>query len=252
MGGLRQGSLWRTATRPGVSRPLHPSCGHLQPPPPDSRKRSGLLPVEGLPRRSQIQGDDHPCRGVHPPLPAARFAARLTTHPLLRLPGQLPPQGQTRSLPSTAGHGHLPVAAPACRLPQLTGSTHQHQLPALPAVWERHPHPSPILPALSRPRSPPSGQLMISPGLNPLPFQRCLPGRAYSTCAYAPSDAARTLIGLANYPSASLFSRLPATFRLPAPPHGSTGQPTHLSPAPQTTTLQTQQNPLKTGVRAKV
>src|ERR1017187_3845644 len=70
--------LWRTATRPGVSRPLHPSCGHLQ-----------------------------------PPLPAARFAARLTTHPLLRLPGQLPPQGQTRSLPSTAGHGRLPVAAPA-------------------------------------------------------------------------------------------------------------------------------------------
>src|SRR5450756_2417316 len=187
--GLRQGPLWRTATRAGVSRPLHPSRGHLQSPFAGSPRRPGFLPVERLSRRQSPQGDDRPRRGVHPPLPPARGAARPATYPLLRLPGQLPPHRQTHSLPPTAGHGLLPVAPPTRRLPRLAGSTHQHQLPAMPAVWESDPHPTAILPTLSRPSPAPPGQLMMLPGPNPFSLRRCLPDRAYSTCALAPSAA---------------------------------------------------------------
>src|ERR1019366_7564987 len=79
---------------------------------------------------------------------------------------------------------------------------------SVPAVWQRHPHPPAILPALSRPRSAPRGQLMISPSPNSLALRRCLPGRAYSSCAHTPSDAAVVPIRLANCPSPSLLSRL--------------------------------------------
>ena len=73
---------------------------------------------------------------------------------------------------------------------------------------------------------------MISPFSSKFLLPRCFPGRAYSMCVHAPSHAAAASIGPANRLSESLFSSPPAKFRLPIPPHPSTGQPTHLSPAP--------------------
>jgi hypothetical protein len=76
LGSLRQGSLRRTATGAGVSRPLHPSRGHFQPPPAAVARGPGLFPVEGLPRRQPLEGDDRFRRRVHPPLPAACASAK--------------------------------------------------------------------------------------------------------------------------------------------------------------------------------
>src|SRR5712671_2853171 len=87
LGGLRQGSLWRTATGAGVSGPLYPSRGHFQSPPAEVGRWPSLLPVERLPRQADAKGDDRFRRRVHPPLPAACASARLPTHSLLRLPG---------------------------------------------------------------------------------------------------------------------------------------------------------------------
>ena len=93
---------------------------------------------------------------------------------------------------------------------------------------------------------------MMLPGPNPFSLRRCLPDRAYSTCALAPSAAAALPIGLANYPSVLLLLPLPAQLRLPAHRLGNTAIPTHRFPEPQTTTTETQQNPLKIDPRAKV
>ena len=93
---------------------------------------------------------------------------------------------------------------------------------------------------------------MMPSGPNPPALRRCLPVSAYSMCAHTPSDAAVVPIRLANCPSPSLLSRLPAPLRLPIPPLGRIDHPTILYPELQTTTLQTEQNPLKIGVRAKV
>jgi hypothetical protein len=93
---------------------------------------------------------------------------------------------------------------------------------------------------------------MISPSPNSLALRRCLPGRAYSSCAHTPSDAAVVPIRLANCPSPSLLSRLPAPLRPPIRPLGRIDHPTILYPELQTTTLETEQNPLKIGVRARV
>src|ERR1035438_9472023 len=111
---------------------------------------------------------------------------------------------------------------------------------------------------------------MMSSGPNPPALRRCLPVSAYSMCAHTPSDATVVPIRLANCPSPSLLSRLPAPLRLPIspspplppplppppplpiPPLGRIDHPTILYPELQTTTLETEQNPLKIGVRAKV
>src|SRR5947209_2659379 len=58
MGSLRQGPLWRTTTRAGVSGPLFPSRGHFQSPPADAGRWPSLLPVERLPGRTAAEGDD--------------------------------------------------------------------------------------------------------------------------------------------------------------------------------------------------
>ena len=93
---------------------------------------------------------------------------------------------------------------------------------------------------------------MMPPGPIPFSLRRCLPGRAYSTCALAPSAAAALPIGLANYLSVSLLLPLPAQLRLPAYPLDNTAIPTRRFPEPQTTTTETEQNPLKIHPRAKV
>jgi hypothetical protein len=93
---------------------------------------------------------------------------------------------------------------------------------------------------------------MMSSALNPRALRRCLPVSAYSMCAHTPSDTAVVLIRLAHCPSPSLLSRLPAPLRLPIRPLGGIHNSTILYPQLQTTTLETEQNPLKIGVRAKV
>src|ERR1039458_1882186 len=91
MGGLRQATLRRTAPGDRVSRPLHPSRGHLQPASGSAARRPSFVSLERLPAPGTAQGNDGLRRGVHPPFPAACAAARLSAHPLLRLARQLPP-----------------------------------------------------------------------------------------------------------------------------------------------------------------
>jgi hypothetical protein len=77
-------------------------------------RRSGRsrrhLPLEGLPRTwaNAPQNHDLGDRGVHAPLPAARAALRLSSHPPLRLARQRQPQARYRRRPrasaSTAAH----------------------------------------------------------------------------------------------------------------------------------------------------
>ena len=93
---------------------------------------------------------------------------------------------------------------------------------------------------------------MMSSGPNPPALRRCLPVSPYSMCAHTPSDTAVVPIRLAHCPSPSPLSRLPAPLRLPIRPLGRIDHPTILYPELQTTTLETEQNPLKIGVRAKV
>src|ERR1019366_9222089 len=91
---------------------------------------------------------------------------------------------------------------------------------SVPAVWQRHPHPPAILPALSRPRSAPRGQLMISPSPNSLALRRCLPGRAYSSCAHTPSYPAVFPLRRTDAPSPPLLPPLRAPLRPPIRPLG--------------------------------
>src|ERR1035441_7854307 len=69
---------------------------------------------------------------------------------------------------------------------------------------------------------------MMSSGPNSPALRRCLPVSAYSMCAHTPSDATVVPIRLANCPSPSLLSRLPAPLRLPIPPLGRIDHPTLL------------------------
>jgi hypothetical protein len=93
---------------------------------------------------------------------------------------------------------------------------------------------------------------MMSSGVNPFAAQRCPSGRAYSSCAPALSGATAAALGAPDYLSELRFSCLPNAFRLPAHPLGSFLHLALCSPEPQSTTLETEQNPLKTGTRAKV
>ena len=88
--------------------------------------------------------------------------------------------------------------------------------------------------------------------LNPLSLRRCLPGRAYSPCAHVPSDPAVAPIGAPDRLSDSRFRLLPTGLPLPAHPLGDNDHLTFLFPQPQTITLETEQYPLKTDLRAKV
>ena len=93
---------------------------------------------------------------------------------------------------------------------------------------------------------------MMSSGPNPLSLRRCLPGRAHSTCAHALSGTAVVLLATPDHLSESRFSLLPTGLPLPAHPLGGIDHPTLVFPQPQTTTLETEQYPLKIDLRAKV
>ena len=93
---------------------------------------------------------------------------------------------------------------------------------------------------------------MIPPGPNPHAPRRCLPGRAYSTCALALSGTAVLPIATPDNLSESRFSLPPTELPLPTLPLGGIDHLTFVFPPPQTTTLATEQYPLKIDLRAKV
>jgi hypothetical protein len=93
---------------------------------------------------------------------------------------------------------------------------------------------------------------MISSGPNPRALRRCLPGSVYPTCVYALSHAPAVVAPLANRLSESRCLRLPTTPSLQIHPFARTKAPTHRFPQPHITALQTEQNPLKIDLPAKV
>ena len=86
VGGLRQAPVRRTGSGARLSVALHPSGGDLQLPPRRTGRSRRHLPLEGLPRQGQHALQDHDAgdRRVHAPLPAARAARWLSSHPSLR------------------------------------------------------------------------------------------------------------------------------------------------------------------------
>src|SRR5882672_765713 len=255
LGGLRQGSLWRTATGAGVSGPLYPSRGHFQSPPAEVGRWPSLLPVERLPRQADAKGDGCLRGRVHSPLPAACASARLPTYSLLRLPGQLPPRRQTGSLPPAAGNGVLPAAPSACRLPRFSCGAHRRQVPALSAMWHLRADADaniPAIPAISRPHSAPRGQLMMPRCRNPQSPQRCLPGRVHSTCVPHRPQRAGTPFPTPSSFSSPLHLHTPSRHRLAKPLLAHTSEAPHIFPAAKTPSLAAEQNPLNTGRGSKV
>src|SRR5271157_2540005 len=86
MGGLRQATLRRTASRPRLSRALHPPRRDLERPAHRARRGGRDLQMEGLPdqRPRPAQNHDARRRRVLPPLSPARAALRFPSHPPLR------------------------------------------------------------------------------------------------------------------------------------------------------------------------
>ena len=136
MGRLRQAALWQPRSGPRLSRPLHPSRCHRQQSARQARRRTGELPLAGLPAPRQAQGDD-PCRQrVHPPLPLAYAAGWLPPHPPLWLPGQWPPPYQARPMP-TASCCAAATAAATGRLSRALSTAHRRLARYLSVLWRR-------------------------------------------------------------------------------------------------------------------
>jgi hypothetical protein len=89
---------------------------------------------------------------------------------------------------------------------------------------------------------------MISSGPNPHASRRCLPGRAYSTCAQSPPEDAAVPIATPDPLSESRFLLLKTALPLPS----GILKPTFVFLQHQTATLETEQYPLKIDLRAKV
>ena len=104
--------------------------------------RNGHLHLQELQNLRHQQ--DHAPRGhrVHPTLPAARFAQRIPTHPLLRIHGQLPPDQKIVAVPPPAPRNAYRQATlarrpiPACTLPNHNG----HQSLSMSALSQGPPH----------------------------------------------------------------------------------------------------------------
>jgi hypothetical protein len=93
---------------------------------------------------------------------------------------------------------------------------------------------------------------MMSSGPNPLSLRRCLPGWAHAACARTLSDAAATPIATSDDLSESRSLRLLTGLSLPPGSFGGIHNRTRPSSQSQTTTLQTEQHPLKIDLPAKV
>ena len=77
---------------------------YLEQPPCRHRPGQGPLSLERLPQHRPAEDHVARLRLVHSTLPAARSARRLSTHPLLRLPGQPPPPAEAGAVSSTSCH----------------------------------------------------------------------------------------------------------------------------------------------------
>jgi hypothetical protein len=93
---------------------------------------------------------------------------------------------------------------------------------------------------------------MMSSAPNPRALQRCLPGRAYATCAHLASLAATAPIFPANPVSTTPHLPLPAGLRLPSPRPKDTDTLSPSHPNPRPTSRKTKQNPFKIDLPAKV
>jgi hypothetical protein len=189
---------------------------------------------------------------VHSPLPAACASARLPTHSLLRLPGQLPPRRQTGSLPPVAGNGVFPAASEACRLPRFSGGADRRQPAAVPAMRHWRAAADANNPAVFRLHSAPRGQLMTPFWLEPAITPALPSSRAHSTCVQHWPQGAGT-----PFPTSSSS---PSSLSLPTPsPHclanhlpAHTPEAPHIFPVAKTPSLAAEQNPLKTRPHANV
>ncbi len=112
VGGLRQAALWQSRPRTALSRAVHPSCRHLQPPARHGDPRRRVVSVEGLPPREPGADADARRRRISPSLPPARPPEALRPHPLFRLPRVAAPHPRA-----------TPVSPGACRRPNATGRT---------------------------------------------------------------------------------------------------------------------------------
>ena len=105
MGHRCQAAIRRAASGLHLYRRIYPSHRHLEQPAHDGRRWQGQLSMEGLstwkpPRRHDTDG-----RRIYPALPDSCAAGRLSPHPVLRIPRQLPSSAQARALPGTFGDG---------------------------------------------------------------------------------------------------------------------------------------------------
>src|SRR5581483_2278800 len=101
---LCQGSLRWTRTGSRLRRTLYAPGSNLEQSPPGYRKRACHFPLQGLSRLRLTEDHDSHGRGVHSPLPDARPAAGLPSHPLLRLPGQSLSATEARRLSSASAN----------------------------------------------------------------------------------------------------------------------------------------------------
>ena len=97
-------------TCPHLPRPLHASCGHLQPPARRPGGWPGDLARQGLPARPSPASPDAGCRGM----PAAVHAARPTAWVPQEAPLGLPGPPRAPGTPGTVPHTARPRAAPLC------------------------------------------------------------------------------------------------------------------------------------------
>src|SRR5580700_2406091 len=165
MGGLCQTSVRRSAAGAGISRPLHPSRRHFQPAPAGCGKWPSLVSMERLSDPGpiqQLQGDDSGGRRVYSPFSATRAAVGLATHSLWRLARQLPPQGQSGSLPPTPGAAGG-LASSAGPMPRLVRNDRGRVLAPLSGMRHWHDDPGSDLARLPMAHYPPTRLLMTTP-----------------------------------------------------------------------------------------
>src|SRR5882724_11377282 len=112
MGDLFQTPLRRCATGTTLSRPVHPSCGHLQPSTRHSCRWHDHFSLARFRSPQQETSDDAARRRVLAKIPVARVATWIRPHPLFRLDGSSPPR---RIAPA--------LLAAACRIRSVSRSS---------------------------------------------------------------------------------------------------------------------------------
>ena len=116
------------AGRAGLPVALHPPRGDLQQPAARHGRARRDLPLEGLPRQGQQTRHKTMtlgAAGVHAPLPAARAARRLPSHPPLRAAGQREPTrlpGRCACSAACQRRGAMPPSRRCARRPSYAGT----------------------------------------------------------------------------------------------------------------------------------